>query len=83
MKTPYQLRILLDVYTGAPISVNQGMPLFADTMREMINDGWIRSTPTVGEYGATQKLTTFMEHVMKLPDPVQEWRMPFVPQVPK
>lgn len=76
MKTPYQLRILLDVYCGAPISVNPGTDLFGDTVREMINDGWICSLPICGEYGRTPKLTAFMEHVLKLPDPVQEWRMP-------
>jgi hypothetical protein len=73
--TPYELSILLDLYSGKPIAADPEAPIFVPTMRAFMNEGWVTSTAT-SAYSPTQKLDAFMGFVLNLPAPVQEWRMP-------
>jgi hypothetical protein len=77
--TPYELRILLDIHIGTPLSVETDAPIFEDTIADLVQRGYAvpfgdAPRPMGLEYASTAKLTCLMQHILSLPDPL--WGMP-------
>ncbi|SDC66332.1 hypothetical protein SAMN05428966_10266 [Massilia sp. PDC64] len=77
--TPYELSILLDVYSGRPIQASPDAPIYAETMQRLSEREFIRSygndiRPMHLEWAPTEKLRVFVDHILALPEPV--WGMP-------
>lgn len=79
--TPYQLRILLDVYVGMPISVPRSADIYPETMGALAARGFIECDdidPLGRPMRATAKLHALMEHIFSTPDPVMTWEVPTI-----
>lgn len=66
--TPCEMKILLDVYAGVPIGVNEYAPLFHPTMRELALGGLV-APGGIHRWQKTPKLVSLMEHVLAAPRP--------------
>lgn len=78
--SPFELRILLDVYIGAEIpSRTSKAPIFQNTINQLIERELVRpwgekSHSVECEFEPTEKLNVLMHHILSVKDPV--WRMP-------
>jgi hypothetical protein len=66
--TPYEMKILLDVYAGAPISANEYAPIFYPTLRALEDAGLV-APGAIHRWAATPKLVSLMEVVLNAPRP--------------
>lgn len=66
--SPYEMKILLDVYSGAPISANEYAPVFYPTMRALERAGLVEPG-AIQRWAATPKLVSLMEVVLNAPRP--------------
>lgn len=74
--SPYELSILLDIYIGRPIRENNNAPIYPETIATLQKQNWIVGGIERQPLCPSAKLVFFMEHILTLPQPVSEWRMP-------
>lgn len=75
--SPYELSILLDIYIGRPIRENQNAPIYPETISALLKQGWVNFVGgPMTEMQPSKKLQVFVEHILALPEPIQEWTMP-------
>lgn len=74
--SPNNLDILLHHYCSSAPHERESAPAVVEGHRFLINELMIKSTPTPGVYEVTDKGRTFIEHLMKVPFPVQKWEVP-------
>lgn len=71
------MHILLEVYSGAPISANKTTPLYRETIEEFLQRDLIdeiHDGMAAREFEPTEKLKVLMYYILSAPDPV--WSMP-------
>lgn len=78
--TPFELDILLHYYSSASEheAVLNNVPIWPETREWFLRSGLLE--PHASDHGAsyrtTEKARVFIEYIMSLPLPVQEWKMP-------
>lgn len=72
--TPYEIRILLDVHSGIPISAARSAPTFQPTMESLVQSGLVLRH--ANRYTPGPHLEGIMLHVLNAPRPMPAGQRP-------
>lgn len=74
MMTAFKLRILLHYYSSPTDYPDRSMPIWNETIGELMNAGLVEYNPDEhGLYKRTDKLKCYIDYILELPLP--EWSM--------
>lgn len=72
--SPYEIKILLEVHSGMTITAPRGVPLFAETMTNLMHHGLVRASGY--SYAPGENLPALIAHVLDAPRPIPPGQRP-------